>query len=274
MPVLNEAAALQSYREDRLRIISEEQFEAVKAKLAGRKLSTSGQARSADLIRVFTGHLFCEQCGSAFYAKKSGNRKGAYIYYQCGCRQRKGPEACSNSVTLREDKLLRGLQEVCALAFSDIDGMVEMAIEEAQQAAKGNRLEAERIRGELAQVDRELATIAGLMVDPDVMAEPMAKKTILRKAAEVEGRREGLQGSLAGLLDKANEDTGRLAATIRRKLLEAKERWEAIASPAQLNQVVGDFVGPPIVTSQRELLEVSAKENPTYVAVRGVVEGR
>ena len=72
-------------------------------------------------------------------------------------------------------KLLAGLQEVCSMVFSDIEGMTQAAIEEAQQAAKGNQLEADRLRGELAQVDRELATVGVLLVDPDVLAEPMAK---------------------------------------------------------------------------------------------------
>jgi DNA invertase Pin-like site-specific DNA recombinase len=274
IPVMNDAAAQQSYREDRLRIISDEHFEAVRAKLAGRKLSTSRQARSADLIRTFTGHLFCEHCGSAFYSRKSENSKGVYVYYQCGCRQRKGPDACPNSITLREDKLLAGLQEVCSMVFGDIDAMASAAVEEAQQAAQGNRIEADRLRGELAQVDRELSRVAGLLVDPDVLAEPMAKKTLLRKASEVEGRREALQGSLAALLDKANDDTGRLAEVVRAKLLDAKKRWEAVASPAQLNQLIGEFVGPSVVTSDGRLLETGATKNPAHANdVHGVVAG-
>jgi site-specific DNA recombinase len=274
VPVLNDAAALQSYREDRLRIVSDEQFAAVTAKLAGRKVSTARQARSADLIRTFTGHLFCEHCGSAFYARKSENKKGVYIYYQCGCRQRKGPDACPNSITLREDKLLAGLQEVCSMVFNDIDAMASAAVEEAQQAAQGNKVEADRLRVELAQVDRELATVGGLLVDPDVLAEPMAKKTLLRKAAEVEGRREALQGSLAALLDKANDDTGRLADVVRRKLLDAKDRWEAVASPAQLNQLIGEFVGPSVVTPDGRLIEAGAIKNPAHACdVHGVIAG-
>ncbi|MEO6434166.1 MAG: zinc ribbon domain-containing protein [Tepidisphaeraceae bacterium] len=238
------------------------------------KRSTSGQARGANLIRTFTGHLFCEHCGSAFYSRKSENKKGVYVYYQCGCRQRKGPDACPNSITLREDKLLAGLQDVCALVFSDIDGMAQAAVLEAQQAAQGNRLEADRLRAELVQVDRELSTLAGLLVDPDVVAEPLAKKTLLRKAAEVEGRREALQGSLASLLDKSNDDIDRLAETVRRKLLAAKERWEAVASPAQLNQLIGEFVGPSVVTTDGRLIEAGATKNPAHVNdVHGVIAG-
>jgi site-specific DNA recombinase len=274
VPVMNDAAAQQTYREERLRIIPDEQFELVKAKLSGRKLSTSRQARSADLIRTFTGHLFCEHCGSAFYSRKSENKKGVYVYYQCGCRQRRGPDACPNTITLREDKLLAGLREVCSAVFSDIDAMAEAAVQEAQQAAQGNRLEAERLRGELLQVDRELGAVAGLLVDPDVMAEPMAKKTVLRKASELEGRREAVEASLARLLDKVNDQGDRLADLVREKLGAAKARWEAVASPAQLNQLIGEFVGPSIVTADGRLLEAGAIKDPGHANdVPGVIAG-
>jgi len=229
---------------------------------------------SSNLIRTFTGHLFCEHCGSAFYSRKSENKKGVYVYYQCGCRQRRGPEACPNSISLREDKLLAGLQDVCAKVFGDIDGMAAAAVVEAQQAAQGNRMESDRIRAELVQVDRELASVADLLVDPEVLAEPLAKKTLLRKASEIEGRREALQNSLAILLDKANEDTGRLASVVRRKLLQAKERWESVGSPAHLNQLIGDFIGPSIVTADEHLLDAGATKNPAHVDdVHGVIAG-
>jgi Fe2+ or Zn2+ uptake regulation protein len=139
------------------------------AKLVKRQRSTSGQARSADLIRPFTGHLYCEHCGSAFYSRKSSNSKGIYVYCQCGCRQRLGPESCGNTITFREDKLLSSLQEVCSRVFSDIDAMAVEATKEAELLAQVNRVEADRLRGQLAQVDREISSVSGLLVDPDVM---------------------------------------------------------------------------------------------------------
>jgi hypothetical protein len=76
------------------------------------------------------------------------------------------------------------------------------------------------------------------------------------------------------LLDKANDDTDPLATIIRAQLLEAKERREAVANPAQLNQLIGDLVGPFIVTSEGELLAVGATKNPAHVNdVHGVIAG-
>jgi len=57
-------------------------------------------------------------------------------------------------------------------------------------------------------------------------------------------------------------DNHRLAAIIRAKLLEAKERWEAVANAAQLNQLIGELVGPSIVTSEGKLLAVGANKTP------------
>ncbi len=161
---------------------------------------------------------------------------------------------------MREDKLLDGLRDVCSEVFADIDGMVQAALSDATATAQSNRMEAARIRAELAQVDQEIGTASALLVDPDVMSEPLAKKAVLRKAADLERKREGLQASLDRLLDKSNDDTDQLARIVRGKLLEAKERWEAVASPAQLNQMIGELVGPSLVSSDRRLLPME-KDN-------------
>lgn len=157
--------------------------------------------------------------------------------------------------------------------FSDVDAMVEAALVTGKRATESNRSEADRLRAELSQADRELAKVSALLVDPDVMTEPMAKKSILRKAADLESRRESLLGSLDKVLDKANDDGDRLAEIVRQKLLEAKERWEAVASPAQLNQMIGELVEPSIVTADGRLLAVPTKNPAHAVNVHGVVAG-
>jgi hypothetical protein len=95
--------------------------------------------------------------------------------------------------------------------FDDIDAMVEAAVAEAEQLAQTHRHQADHARAELDQVDRESASIASLLVDPDVLAEPMAKKAILRKSAEIEARREMLQASLAKIMEQTNANTDRLS---------------------------------------------------------------
>ena len=108
-------------------------------------------------------------------------------------------------------------------------------------------------------MDRELSTVAGLLVD--VLAEPLAKKTILRKSAELKGRREALQARYRICRIKRTMTPIGWPA-VRRKVLEAKVRWEAVASPAQLNQLIGEFVGPSIVTAEGKLLDAGATKTP------------
>jgi len=68
------------------------------------------------------------------------------------------------------------------MVFDNIDEMVELATAEAKIAANSNREDAARIRGELAKVDAEITKFSDLMADPDVLAEPLAKKALLRRA--------------------------------------------------------------------------------------------
>jgi hypothetical protein len=97
---------------------------------------------------------------------------------------------------------------------------------------------------------------------------------VLRKSAEVEGRRDTLQASIDRLLDHANENSDHMAELIRRRLLEAKSRWESVASAAQLNQMIGELVGPSIVTADGRLLAVEKTKNPAHINdVHGVIAG-
>jgi hypothetical protein len=114
----------------------------------------------------------------------------------------------------------------------------------------------------LAHADREAKTAGAMLVDPDVLADAMAKKVLVRKAGEIESRREGLQASLGKLLNQSNDDGERLASVIRQKILEAKSRWESVASPAQLNQIIGEFVGPSIVHGGWSIIACKPKRKP------------
>jgi hypothetical protein len=150
--------------------------------------------------------------------------------------------------------------------------MVEASVLEARQTAQNKRCQTEQVRAELAQVERESASVASLLVDPDVLAEPMAKKAILRKSAEIESRREVLQATLGKLAERTSEDADQLPILIRKQFLKAKAKWEAIANPAQLNQLIAEFVGPSIVTADGKLLSVLNKK-PAHDNVHGVIAG-
>jgi site-specific DNA recombinase len=272
VPKFNDASVHQSYQDESLRVITDEQFQAATIKLAAHK-QTNGTARSAKLIRPFTGHLFCESCGSAFYSRKSANAKGVYIYYNCGCRQRRGPDACLNSTLLREDKLMATLQKMCEMVFADIDGMVEEVLVEAKGQIAGNKQNAERIRRELSEAKGLCHRLTMLLVDAAIV--DAAKPVISAQLAEAGDKVKHLQGLLDSLLNKANQDGDDLVERTRVKLLAAKDRWEAVASSAQLNQIIADFVGPSVVTAGGLLLAVGPEtQSPVHsVSVHGAIAG-
>ena len=112
--------------------------------------------------RPFTGLIFCETCGSVCYRRTSKNRKGVYNYYNCGCRQRNGPDVCSNAASVREDTLIQLITSTLDEAFEDTDAVVEEAIEEARKMLNENRDEAQRVRTQLVDLDRKVARLTGL----------------------------------------------------------------------------------------------------------------
>ena len=79
------------------------EFEAVQ-KLIESRSRPRGAVQAVHGVRPFTGHLFCKECGSVCYSRKSKNAKWEYHYYNCVCRQRKGPKACPNSGSIREEQ--------------------------------------------------------------------------------------------------------------------------------------------------------------------------
>jgi site-specific DNA recombinase len=273
VPRFNDPSVHQSYQTPDLRIINDEQFQAAQGKLKAR-VKPRGSARSASLIRAFTGHLFCEDCGSAFYSRQSANKKGVYIYYQCGCRQRRGPEACPNEITLREDHLIKSLQQVCAVAFDDIEGMVEEATAEARRATDDNREQAARIRKQIAETEMDGNGLTALLRDPEM--DEMARTVIRRQLSDVGTKLATTQAALDRLLDKSNDDADALIVRVREKLLAARQRWESVANSAQLNSLIGELVGPSIVSADGRLLPVGATKDPVHAAdatVHGVIAG-
>lgn len=260
VPHFNDPSALLSYQNEALRIISDDLFNKAGGKLATRKHATTGAARTIKLIRPWTGHLFCEQCGAAFYVRKSANAKGIYFYMQCGCRQRRGPAACPNSQSPREDRLLASLQKACSAVFADIEGMVQDALAVAQAATALNRQDADRVQGQLRELNAKISILMESLADPEM--DLVAKRAIGRQVGELEAKRTDLDEAVHRLLDKANDDADALGKIIRSKLEAAKDRWETLAGPAHLNGLIAEFVGPSLVSPEGLLLAVDAKKNP------------
>ncbi len=262
-----------SYTDEALAIVEKVEFDRVQQMLDAR--SGARGPRAAKEVRPFTGFLFCGECGSVFYSRKSKNAKGEYRYYNCGCRQKGGPGACPNSATVREDKLMDKVLEVCTDLFEDTDAIVEAVIREAEKRIASNRDEALKLRREIAELEKKNTAFLGLMIDPEVPAE--AKRAISRQLGENESRREQVQEMLARLGEQANEGTQKLARAVRQAMAEAKANFAGLATPAQLNRLIGELVGPMVVrgdgTIQQKTPEMAQAPAGAEACVTSTVAG-
>jgi len=63
--------------------------------------------------------------------------------------------------------------------FEDADSIVEEATKEAQRLVRKNRGEVRRIGGQLADIEKKVASVTRLLCGPDI--DPAAKKAISRQ---------------------------------------------------------------------------------------------
>ncbi|HDZ20163.1 MAG TPA: hypothetical protein ENH80_00630 [Phycisphaerae bacterium] len=244
MPVWRDENDHKDYADESLRIISNEDFERVQERIAERA-RPDRRPRSAQTLRPFTGQIRCDACGSICYSRTSNNRKGQYRYYNCGKRQRQGPESCVNEANIREDALLARVSTALMSMFDDTETLIAEAMCEAEGLLASNRGEGGRLKRELTQIDREIATLTERLIDPVI--EDGAKSALSRELATRELARERLQAALSQLAERAGAGTDRLIAAVRKALKEAREGLENIATPAQLHDLVEHFVGPMIL---------------------------
>jgi DNA invertase Pin-like site-specific DNA recombinase len=259
------------HQDERLRIIDDKQFQEAQQRLAGRRRGRPGPYLRSE-ARPFTGLIVCETCGSICYRRKSKNAKGEYHYYGCGCRQRHGPDACENKASIREDLLLQEVTRTFKDLFEDADSIIEEATEEARRLMRKNRGAVRRIGGQLAEIEKKVASLTRLLCDPDI--DVAAKKAISRQLGEQEAERERLQKATSELAEEANDGTERLAASVRQALDEAKESLASAATTAELREFVDRWVGPMVLKPNGTVVERTlAPEVASEAGVKGLVAG-
>jgi hypothetical protein len=153
-----------------------------------------------------------------------------------------------------------------ARLFDRADEFIAGAVADATAATKANRDATDRIKADVAAADREIERLGALLVDPDVAAEPSAKKALLRRMGEAEANRDALKSSLDALREDANQNTDALAAMVRQVFDEAKHDLAAAVTPEAFNRLIDRFVGPMEIRLDGT---VAQKETPA-TAVAGV----
>ncbi len=258
MPVWRDASEHIVQNDERLRIIDDATFAEAQNRLAlhARPQRDDGQLL-APAYRPFTGLIFCEACGSVCYRRTSRNRKGEYHYYECGCRQRNGPDACRNTGSVREDRLLERITRTYQEVFADADALIEDAIEEARKLTQSSRGELQRVRAQIGQLDKKIGSMTRLLVDPDIDAT--AKRAVSRQVGELEAERERLQQTVAELAADAHDHTGRLAEAVRQALTEAQQSLATVATPTEMRDFLERYVGPMVLKPSGD---IGRKEPP------------
>lgn len=240
-------------RDESLRIIDDASFERVQAQLAANSVE---RPRGASELRPFTRHLFCGECGTVYYCRKSKNAKGEYHYYSCGQRMAKRAGECGNRASIREDRLMARVHEAMSAVFEDMDGVLDEVMAMSQEALEANRNESSRLKGGIAESDKLIAGFTRLLVDPDI--EAGAKKAIARQLSEEEAKRDGLRQALDALAVQSVADMDDLMADCRQAFLEAKANFASLMTPTQMNRFVADVIGPMAVLPDGRIAQKEA----------------
>jgi hypothetical protein len=84
---------------------------------------------------------------------------------------RNGPDASRNTGSVREDRLLERITRTYQEVFADAHALIEDGIEEARKLTQSSRGELQRAAAQIGQLDKKLASMTGLLVDPDAAGE-------------------------------------------------------------------------------------------------------
>jgi len=273
VPVWRDASEHIVQHDERLRIIDDATFKEAQDRLAlhARPRRDNGQLL-APAYRPFTGMILCEACGSVCYRRTSRNRKGEYHYYECGCRQRNGPQACRNTGSVREDLLMERITRTYQEVFADADSLIEDAIEEARKLTQSNRGELQRVRAKIGELDKKIGSMTRLLVDPDIDAT--AKRAVSRQVGELEAERERLQQTVAELASDANDNTGRLAGAVRQALAEAQESLATVATPTEMRDFIEQYVGPMVLKPSGNIARKHTAPAEAEAVKRSIAGGR
>jgi DNA repair exonuclease SbcCD ATPase subunit len=161
------------------------------------------------------------------------------------------------------------IQEITTLyqrMFDDTDELVEDILGEARKLADANRGEVQKVRGNMADLDRKIEPLMRLLADPNI--DVMAKKAISRQIGELESERERLTALSVELAQQASEDTEQLAEAVHQALAEARENLALATTPTKLRDFIEEFVGPMVLKTDGT---ITRKETPPSEGAEGGV---
>lgn len=225
-----------------LRIISDEVFDAVQAKMKGRpSLRPTGHNKT----RKFSRLISCGVCGATFIRRYRAHYE-RLATWNCGTRVRIDKDMCCNDHAIREDRLVAIIDATIRRVIEDSESIIEEALAEARKLTGAHRDELRRVRDSISAINTELDRLAARLIDPD-LSERATKRLLSTQVAEKSAERDRLEARQAKLADDANDNTDRLADAVRQAVAEMKQSLAKVASDSELNQFVQNFIGEMVV---------------------------
>ena len=205
-------------------IIDRYDFESVQKVLAlDTRTSVSGKA-----VELFSGMVYCGECGGAMIRKTVPSRKKRYVYYVCAAH--KNEKSCySHSMrveTLDEivlDALKRYIQDVI-----DLSDLLELT-DTAQLQQAGMRKLQGRLEKKREEIDRNQSLLRSLyesladgVIDRDEYQD--LKKTYSRRRAEAEEQAEAIQEEMSREMGNFSEGRGWMGQFRKHQNIDALDR--------------------------------------------------
>ena len=205
-------------------IIDRYDFESVQKVLAlDTRTSVSGKA-----VELFSGMVYCGECGGAMVRKTVPSGKKKYVYYVCAAH--KEHKTCS-AHSLRDTALDEIVLEALKKHIRDVINLSDLLelTDTAQLQQAGVRKLQARLDKKREEIDRNQALLRSLyesladgVIDRDEYQD--LKKTYSRRRAEAEAQAEAIQEEMGRELDNFSEGRGWMEQFRKHQNISALER--------------------------------------------------
>ena len=205
-------------------IIDRYDFESVQKVLAlDTRTSVSGTA-----VELFSGIVYCGECGSAMIRKTVPSGKKRYVYYVCSAH--KNEKSCS-----AHSMRIEALDEIVLVALKkhirdviDLSNLLELTDTAQLQQASVKKLQV-RLSKKQEEIDRNQALLRSLyesLADGVIDREEYhdLKKTYSRSRTEAEEQAEAIQAEIDKEMASFNEERGWMAQFRKHQNITALDR--------------------------------------------------
>ena len=223
-------------------IISEEDFQKVKTKMAGRQ-HTSGKF-SAKQEYLLSGKIICGVCESAYAGNSRKPRPDHPLYVSYRCTKRNGKEKCKNT-EINRDKLEQLVLDKLSMVLFDPKVIPELVKKYNAHIAANTDSAASRIKvlkKEIASLDRKINNAVELMIETGSSA-------LKDKLKELEDTKAKRSFELSELEDKLTQET--FSESQVRKLFKSAEQQLRSGTLANRRAIIDQYINKVLVFPNR-----------------------